>query len=344
MNLKINRSFEKIILFPLFLSVSFSICYWAIAKYDVYSDYRACGDAYSYIKMSRMEYKDVPRPYRYRILMPSIVYLLNKNLKIEGFLSKYYEDVDKKTIQLNFGIINILAITFTAFLLYYYCLHLAFTKWESLVGAFLYFTSFFVVTYYSVPMVDSLASFFVMACFYSILKNKSLGLFFAFLLGVFTKESTFFIILLIILVDRNIFSKRLFACLPGVFAYILFVRIFPAGEGENIFSIALNVNTLKQYLQSYTQSLNFYTVIEYIQTFMFLWALFFYALYKVKKPVFLKRSLWLMLFPFFVSPVVGASAVGRVAFYLFPIVIPLSLLALRDFLGVDAGVKSDMLR
>ena len=122
----ITRPLEKICIFLLFLSISFSICYWAIAKYDVNSDYTACGDALSYIKMSRLEYSDVPRPYRYRILMPSIVYLLNRYLKIEGFLSKYYEDVDKKMIQLNFGIVNILGLTLTAFLLFYYCLHLYF--------------------------------------------------------------------------------------------------------------------------------------------------------------------------------------------------------------------------
>jgi len=325
-----NRPVEKICLFLLFLGISFSICYWAIAKYDVGADYKACGDAQYYIKMSKMDYSDVRKPYRYRVLMPSMVYILNRNVNLDGFLSKYYEDVEKKKIQLNFGIVNIITIAFSGFLLFYYCFHLGFNKWESLVGAFLFFTSFFVINYYSVPMIDSLAAFFIIAGFYAVFRNSGIGLMLTFLFGVFAKETTFLILLLIILEERKIFSKKILYCLPGILAYFIFVNIFKYSEGWTVSKTMLDVNYLASYIDSFLKSLNAYFVIEGIQTFMFLWILFLYAIFKLDKPLFIKRALWLLLLPLVCAPIAGTPVVGRVTFFLCPVVIPLSLIALRS--------------
>lgn len=332
-NVKTKLS-EKIVIFMLLLSAAFSITYWAIAKYDVYTDYKACGDAQSYIKMSHYDYSGVEQRYRNRILMPFIVSLLNKHLKIEPFLSKYYQDVDKKMIQLNFGIVNILSIALTAFLFFYYCLYLKFSKWESLLGSFLFLTSFFVVNYFTVPMVDSLSTFFIMGGFYAVLRGSVVGLFLSFLFGVFTKETTFIILPLILLVERRIFSKKLLLCIPGVFAYAIFAasiqKTIGSVNGFYLFKDVLNIIQGK-FLANAFGWFSLYTFIEYIQVFMFLWILFIYAFLKCKKPMFLKRSCWLLLAPL-VTPFFGVAAVGRVVFYLFPIVIPLALLAIRDIL------------
>ncbi len=336
---------EKVCILLLFLSVSFSICYWAMAKYDVNTDYAACGDAQSYIKMSQMDYENVRKPFRYRILMPSLVYILNKHLNLDSFLNKYYEDVEKKKIQLNFGIINILSLAFAGFLLFYYCLHLGFNKWEGLVGAFLFFTSFFVVNYYSVPMVDSMAAFFVIACFYALLKNSIPGLVLAFLFGVFAKETTFIVIPLIMLEERKIFSRKLLYCLPGIVLYSIFVNVSSYSQGWTISNTVFNHGKLLGCIYGFIDTLNFYYIIDFIQTFMFLWVLFFIALFKCKKPVFIKRSLWLLLLPLVMAPIAATPSVGRVSFFLFPIVIPCALLALRkiftldntDFVSIEKG-------
>jgi hypothetical protein len=218
-----NLLTKNIIVFCLFLSSAFSITYWAIAKYDVYKDYKACGDAQEYIKMSKHDYSDVQRRYRYRIIMPYLVSLLDKNLKISSFLSNYYEDVDNKMVQLNFGIINIFSLALTAYVLFYYCRAMGFSQWEGLTGGFLFLTSFFVVNYYTAPMVDSLSSLFIIWGFYSVLTNSLPGLFISFSLGVFTKETMFVIPLLILLTERRVVSKKILACVPATIAYIIFV-------------------------------------------------------------------------------------------------------------------------
>jgi len=328
--------FEKICIFMLLLGASFSICYWAIAKYNLTEDYRACGrDAENYIKMSKMQYTDVPKPYRYRVVMPSMVYLLNRYLNIDNFLSQYYEDVESKKMQLNFGIVNILALTCTAFLLYYYCQGFGLSKPESLLGAFFYLTSFFVVTYYTVPLVDSLSAFFILACFYALFNDSLAMLGIYFLLGVFTKEATFLVIPLIMLAKKKIFSKELLVCLPGVFFYIILVTAFKSPLGDNVFSIISDPSRLKMFLSTYVTNLSLYGLIEAIQTFMFLWVLALISIFKCRIPAFLKRSLWLFLLPVLTAPVVGLPFVGRVTFYLFPIIIPLSLFALRDIFAKE---------
>lgn len=337
---KIKSAFiEKICIFLLLLSASFSICYWAIAKYDVYSDYKASGDAQSYIKMSYHEYDGVLRRYRYRILVPEIVSFLNQHLNLKPFLNKYYEDVDKKVIQLNFGIVNVISLALTAFILFYYCIALKFSRRESLIGSFLFLTSFFVVTYYTTPLVDALTSFFLIAGFYSVLNGRLLWLGLSFLLGVFTKETNFIILLLVLLEERRFFSKKILACLPGMILYAIFILAFKDKFNDDscfFFANIFSLRKMAQYMMASFQRFNLYCVIENIQTFMFLWVLMIYALFKASKPIFIRRSLWLLLFIFLIPPLSSSGAVGRVVYQLFPIVIPLSLLALRDILRDDA--------
>ncbi|MDD5254594.1 MAG: hypothetical protein PHR11_00890, partial [Candidatus Omnitrophica bacterium] len=274
---------------------------------------------------------------RYRILMPSLVSFLNQNLKIGSFLGAYYEDVDKKSVQLNFGMINVLALAFTAFMLFHYCLRLGFSKWEGLIGSCLFLTSFFVVTYYTVPMVDSLASFFLMAGFLAELAGSHLWIFVSLLLGLFTKETALVIVPLIMLTERRFFSKKLLACLPAAAIYAVFIMyLSPLIEKNDlyIFRIVFDPVLLKKYVLNGFREFTLYSVIEYLQTFMFLWFLALYALVRLKGkiPVFIRRSSWLFLLIFIVPFIVGCAAVGRVAFYLFPIAIPLALTALKNIL------------
>lgn len=327
-----NKNFiEKICILLLFLSISFSICYWAMAKYDVYTDLDS-SDAGAYIKMSNGQFEGAPRRFRYRFLVPATVSFLNKHLRLETFLSKYYRDIDKKTIQLNFGLVNMCGIAMTAYVFFFYLIRLGFTRWESIAGSFLFLTSFFVVNYYPIPIVDSWSVFFLIWGFYSILANSNIGLFLSFLIGIFTKETTFVLILLVMLQDKHFFTKKLLLFLPAVILYIFYIRHInglTSDRGLYIFTTIWNFDSTLALIKNSLREFNFYTLIENTQTFMFLWVLFLYGLFKCKKPVFIKRSLWLLSLIIIMAPLVGCASVGRVAFYLFPVIIPVSLLALR---------------
>lgn len=330
---------KKICLALLFLSVSFNISYWAFAKYDVYSDLNAIGDAEHYMNMSRQEFTNVGRRYYNRFLVPSIASFLNQNLEIEKFLPAGYENVSKKSIQLNFGIINILALGGTAFMLFFFCKDLKFSEWESLAGCFLFFTSFFVINYYTAPLVDAAGCFFLLACIYAILRERSLWLFLAFLLGVFVKESTLIVLLFIIINEKKIFTKKLLVCLPGVVLYALFLNTGKGFTGANDFYALINFHSYKNNMLLALKDYSLYRLLEIIQTYMFLWILFFYSLFKYKKPAFLRKHLWFIIMPFFIALFMGSAVAGRILFYSFPIVIPLALLALRDILETE-NIKS----
>jgi len=327
---------KKVCVFLIFLSVSFNITYWAMAKYDVYSDLSAVGDAKHYVEMSQGNYKDVPKRYLNRFLMPSIVSFLNRGLKVEKILSRYYEDVGSKMMQLSFGLVNIICLSVTAFIFFLYCGHLKFAFWESFSAALLFLTSFFVVTYYTVPMVDSMAVLCMILCFYAILRKNLLMLSMSFLVGVFVKEALFIIPLVVMVSERRFFSKMLLACLPGTIAYILFVKFSGPTSGAYLFCTLGNMAKLKNSLASGIREFTLYSIIEHVQTFMFLWILFIYALWKKLKPDMLRRQAWLLLLPFIVPFLVNSAAVGRVAFYLFPIVIPLTISALKNIIGEDS--------
>lgn len=329
---------ERICLFLLFLSASFAICYWAIAKYDVQTDLES-SDARMYIKMSQSDFDGVARRFQYRILMPLMVRGVAKateRMGVESFLSKYFQDVDRKMAQLHFGIINILALTGTAFALFYYGLRFGFSKFESLAGSFIYLTSFFTVNYFSITLVDSLSCFFLMTGFYAIVSNSIAGLFVSLVLGALAKETIFVLVLAVLISKQKLRKEMLGISALAVFLYALYIFFFPiktVDDGVYIFSVLSNVESMNKSLRTFLGSFNFYSLLEYIEVFSFGWVLFVYALLRCSLPAFLKRTSWLLLLPLIMTPLQSVGANGRVTFYLFPIVIPCALFGLRQILS-----------
>lgn len=320
---------KHLTLICLYFSVSFNVTYWAIAKYDVYSNLHAVGDAESYINMSHGDFEGVGRPYCYRVLMPAVVSFLNDNFEPVDFLSRYYDDVERKMIQLNFGLVNIFILTFMGFLFHVFCLELGFSDWEAVTGVLLFFTSFFTVNYYTVPLVDSMACFFVLVSVYAIWRGSLFWLALGFLLGMLTKESTLVVLLIILLDKRALIPHRLLACLPGLVLYFSLVVMFPVSVGQSIFTIMSDPVQLSDSVFRGLSEVNLYTFIENTQMYMFLWVLFFYGLLSVDIHPFIKSKLWLLVLPFVVPFFVKSAAVSRVGFYLFPFVIPVALSGLR---------------
>jgi hypothetical protein len=324
---------KNLFIYFLFLGVAFNITYWAIAKYDVYSDFRAVNDARYYIQMSQGNYDGVLSRYAKRFILPEMVRSVNRILNIEGFLSRYYEDVDKKTAQLSFGVINILFLASTAFLFFLFTKNLGFSELEGLLGSLLFLTSFFVITYYTLPLVDSAGCFFVMACFYALQRQSIFWLAVSFLIGVFAKESTFIIFLASFFVVRSFRWGAVFACLPGILLYFL-ITGGKSGEasGYNIFEIMMMPALLKNNILGGFKDFSWFTLIETVQLMSFAWIFFFWGLFRIKKPEFIKRQLWLLFLPLLVPFLVGESSVSRVAFYLFPIFLPIVMLGIKDIL------------
>lgn len=327
-----NKFIKNACLLLLFLSVAFNITYWAMAKYNVFEDLKASGDAAHYINMSEEDYSHVFRRYFNRFLAPAIVSMLNRHLEFPQALVSNYEDIDKKMIQLNFGIVNIIFLAGTAFLFFYYLKDLKFSEWEALTGCLLFFTSFFVVTYYTTPLVDAAGCFFFMACVYAVYKNNLLWLAVSFLLGMLTKETTLLIFIVIFINDRNIFSKKLLVCLPALIPYFLLVNVGHGLPGSNDFHAMVSFSSYGEFFTYAFKDYTLYRFIELTQVYMFLWVLLLYAVFKCKKPEFIRYQAWVIVVPMAIELFIGSALAGRIAFYTFPFMIPLAMLALREIL------------
>jgi len=172
---------------------------------------------------------EVIAPFCYRPLVPLIAWVIPLNM------------------ELSFATINFIALYLTGIVLYF-TLRLFFDKKISIIGLFFFcllnhmlpgiptFKNhyFFYVYFHLNYMVDPLAYFFMMCCFYSILKlnNKNYCIFL--ILGVLTKEVILFTIpvyiaYLFMKQDDNLklkakvfeISKNLRYILPGVAIFIL---------------------------------------------------------------------------------------------------------------------------
>jgi hypothetical protein len=294
-------------------------------------DLSAAGDAEQYIKMSRGDYENVQTRYLRRWLIPSAVSLLRDNIKIPAALSESYEIEEYKLTNLYFGMINVFFLTLSALFLYHFCRDLNFNDWESFSAGLLFLTSFFVITYYTIPMIDSAASFFIMAGYWAVKQRKLFWLTLIFLIGLFVKETTLVLILVLFLDDWRFALKKSFIFIPGVVLYALLSSMAPK-LGATIIGNVTDKSSFFSSIKASFDSLNFYTFVENFQILMFLWFLFIFALiYKWREiPIFLKKQMPLLALILVTPFLVNSGAVGRAAFYLFPIMLPVVVLALRE--------------
>jgi hypothetical protein len=166
-------------------------------------------------------------PFCYRILYPFLAGLLPFN------------------IHFNFALIGFISIYLTG-LMVYYTLRIKFDKIFSFLGFFLFWFFFFIYSkqsimrfYIWIPyLVDPLAIFFFMCCFYGIFSANDRLYCISLILGILTKESVIFTIPVFLMyhiqIDNNSRSKRekttrlmkkLKFILPGIITFIL-LRVF----------------------------------------------------------------------------------------------------------------------
>ncbi|MBF0531684.1 MAG: hypothetical protein HQL23_01140 [Candidatus Omnitrophica bacterium] len=325
---------RQMILAVFFLGTAFNITYWAIAKYDFKNDMKtAVTDASRYLKMSHGDFSGVERRYARRVMVPSLVLFLRNQFPVSRFIPGEYVDIAAKMDQLYFGIINILALAGTAFLLSRFCQQLGCSPLEGVIAGLIFLTSFFVVTYYTVPLVDALTAFCLMGCYYALLRRRLLWLSLFFLIGILTKEAIFLILFAIVLDQRKLCSAPLFVCLPWVIFYFGFFYTSAADAHDVTFFFS----NLRQLLAGGLAAFRPFALIEALEVFMAVWFLAIYALRKCPVPDFIRRQQWILVFPFVFPFFVGEASLGRIAFYVFPIMIFLAVLALRDILESETG-------
>lgn len=320
---------KNIIVLLLCLSASFSIVYPAVSRYDI--NHRAVKeDVTNYIKIYKGEaLSSIPERHRYRVLTPHLARLVPF---LPEFVARYYEIDSEKIIKFKFCVVNMFGLVAAGFLLFLFCQALRFSYMESILGIFLFYTSFVVINYGGIPMADSLAHFFLILGILSAFRNWNIMLLLSFGIGMFAKETCILILFFIIFMNHSFKSKltKLALCLPGIMAYLIFRSAFPSHFGVIIFDF---ISTAKMF-----SKLWLYIIIDIGLSFGVIWllALKGFLLVRKEKHIPLYRLSFTM-FPIGIVPFLSGTNFGRIWFLAFPVMIPLALMGIRHYRNKEIG-------
>lgn|GEM_PF-1459858 len=331
------RPTGSILLFLLFFAISCNIIYTPVTKVDLNDD--AIGDTKIYIAMFEgQKLKEIPKPFRYRILVPYLARLIPAPPK---FLVYGFQIDSNKMIKYKFGVVNAIGLAMAAWFLFLFCWRLRLGLHLSIIGSFLFLTSFYILNYAGLPYSDAFAYFFLISCLYAVLVNNNLMLFFLFSLGIFAKE-TIILVFIYIFYKEQTWLQRLWRglfCIPGFLAYLVIrFAVLPTDMGYN-YTFYRFLDTLKIYQLGYAPWI--FAAVNVIFAFGFLWILSFRGFQIARRD---KNRELLAILPILpvtlIIPFLIGADLGRIWFLGFPAIIPLSLLGLQYYLSdLDSVLK-----
>jgi hypothetical protein len=321
---------ERCVAFALCFSVAASLVYFPITKYDLLDPAGGGreGDVAQYIRMSQgAPITTIPKPYRYRLLTP---YLTRLVPFLPRCVTQFYNIDPDKIIKFKFGVVNLLGLACAAYVLFLLSRALAFSALEALLGSLLFLTSFPVVNFAGMPLVDAWAYFFLVLAFLFLLQRRYWLLSIAVLVGMMEKETTALIVLYCLLMPRPWRERgtAILACLPGLLAYGVFrFVLFPTCVGYGYGVLSDPIRLLRCFIPCRQW---IFITLDGGMTFAVVWFLGVYGWWRARQAG--DRMLFrlgfavplIMLAPF---------ASGRIWFLAFPVMIPLALTGLHPIIA-----------
>jgi len=327
---------HQAVLFAIIWSLSLSIAYWAITKYDLRDRFAGgnTGDVARYVRMSEgVPLMQIRSPWRFRVLVPLLVRYMPIHRLIPQSVLSNYENVEQKTAQLDFGIVNSVGVALAAWTLVHFLRKLEFTLAEGVIGACFFLLSFPIVNYSMIPLVDGWGYFFTVLGFLGLLMENPLLFGAACSIGLFAKDAVVLLIPVAMLVHKRRSLAYIASSLPGLAIYCLFRFVwFSGGEGLTYTASSMLRNL---YVSVFNPSVM--QMVFIVQSFTILWILAPIGFHSQSAKPFVRRA----------SPVLALICIGggvmgglgdRLLFYGFPVMIPLSLWGLRKVLGVRASI------
>lgn len=317
--------FRFLVVLIISLTASYTIIYTSI---QFFSDSNPVGnyDALYYLSMYRGERVDdiywpsrVLTPFLARCLPnpPEWLFQINRNIS------------DSWLATVKFGIVNFFFLLATGIIFFYFLISLDFSVTESLIGILLFYVSTPVVHSAGTPMVEAAGYFFLLLCWYAIQCQNLIMLAIGFLIGMFAKETVFLVFPIILLSHLKYKIRAISLLILGtIIYYILRFAIYNINAIELYLNMGLLVSNVKYGLLSMTR---FNKIIDLFSSFGILWIPALYALMRPDTPLLLHRwsySIVIMLVVIFL----GGLNLGRMLFYVFPVVIPLALYGMRYML------------
>lgn len=329
---------RSLALLGLFGCIAFYFVFNVVARYDIRDmQTRSMRDIAHYIALSQgADPATINKPFRYRLAVP---WLAARMPEPPGFLKGPYRVDPERTLKWKFGLVNFIAITLGAMGVFWLAELLGFSPTESLVGALLYLAAFYISVWGAVPMIDASSYAFLALGTALILRGRLWELLALTLVGSLFRETVVMLapIALMVAPTPRLRWQMVAAVVVGLLPY-LYLRLVAYPDplpGDYTYGISQIIEAVQRNFASPRQIM------------IMLFELFFaFGAMLVLAPIGLARArregheklvrlAWLIPIVF-VIPLLLDVNLGRIWFFAFPAMIPLSLLALRGLLQGEA--------
>jgi hypothetical protein len=318
--------------FIIVFSISLSIVHTSVNTLSE-SSIGGLTDSYAYV--DAYYGKEVSGHQRYRIVTIELAKLVPD--QVERLLQR--DITPYRRAHGHFAVVNLVFLTLTGLLFFAYCRGMIKNVLLAILGVVIFLTSRTNVQSAGAPMVDPGAFFFLLLGMWAILRCKSLWLFIAMSIGVFTKETTLLLWPLLWLADHMDTRKKLFfsaLLIPGTLAFLIFrFVLYPDPEGASFFNIELAGGFVDQLRRMITPN----GFVDIVSSFNLFWIPAAFAAICLPYPSILQRWLWLIALLMAMILLLSGNY-GRILFMAFPVVIPLALVGIRHWIAPTKSVSS----
>lgn len=286
------------------------------------------GDSAVYARMAVTgEIGDVPKPYRYRVVVPFVAHFW---LRLRG--ADLAGPEAENLVQATFAVLSLVGLAVAAWAVCNYLRAFGFSAQEGLIGALLFLLTWPVLRFGGAVLTDSWSHAALAGAAYAIVARRHWLLLTAVTVGMFVRETTVFAVLLVLVVPapRSARLRQLACFVPGMAGYLLFRFVLsPTSVGYGY-----TVDRIQRHLAGLTSPSGFTGAVrELVLTFGAMGLLLLVGVVGNRTARALPpRLVWLIPVAL-VIPFVIASNLARVWFLAFPAVIPLAVLGLRTVLS-----------
>ena len=326
---------ETIVAFLIFLTVATAVGNMSVTLYKHF-DFR--GAVGQYVKIYEGERLDEVRPpCRYRALVPLAARFAPP---LPSIFVRDPKTEQNQRILFKFAVTNLVGLTLAATFLFLLMRALRFERLECLLGGLLFLASYYPLIRGAIPLVDAWAYACLAGCLYALLRGKSLLLFVLFSVGVFVKETTFLVLLaaLLLRTPRPVKLARLARFAPAALAYLVFRFLLYPAEEPTYWAASV----VQYSFDLFVSGARLAYLLKGLLAFGFLWLFAVYGWAKIRRDRDHPLVRWAPLVPILlIAPFLLVVNIGRMWTYAFPIVIPLGVLGIREFLD-DYGCSNSV--
>lgn len=288
----------------------------------------------SYIYVDEFYGKQTEGHWRYRLLTIELAKLVPD--QVESLLQR--DPTPYRRAHIHFAVVNLFFLIATGCLFFTYSRDLVKGVWLAILGSVIFLTSRTNVLEAGAPLVDPAAFFFLLLGVWSILRIRPLSLFVAMLIGVFAKETTLLLWPFLWLADHLTTSRKLLFSIilvPGTMAFLIFRFVLNPDPGGSFFSIENASHYVDQLRAMATPNGS----IDLISSFGLIWFPACFSVFRLSYPSILRRWLWVV--PLLVFMIVFLEGnFGRILFLAFPVIIPLALVGLENWIVLAKDGRS----